>query len=186
MRGVANAVDFWGSAVPAWVGAIGGVFSAFVAVLALVSSLRAQGGVRSLQRGLNEAPQAATNYEGSLDLTSTGTLTAVGEVVASEQVDEPTPAAEPRLERLRWHYEREGQELRLINISKTQTATVTRLVILTDQGDVDTDLPLPRQVPPGGSVRLVEPRRFAGPMLTALRIEWTDGSPGASSFTLYL
>jgi hypothetical protein len=181
-----GAVDFWGSAVPAWVGAIGGVFSAVVAAWALVSSLRAQGGVRSLQRGLNDEPRQAEHYEDSLKLGGEGRLTATGEAVP-EEASSAGPAVPPaRLERVRWSYERVGEEYRLVNASATQTATVTRMVVLTATGEVDADVPVPRQVAPGDSVLLKRPRTLAGPMVIALRIEWTDGSAGNSSFTLYI
>lgn len=181
-----GAVDFWGSAVPAWVGAIGGVFSAVVAAWALVSSLRAQGGVRSLQRGLNDERRQAVHYEDSLDLGGEGRLTATGEVRSGETAPAAATPPPAKLSPVEWNYVWDGQDHRLVNASPTQTATVTRMVVLTATGEVDADVPVPRQVAPGGSVVLKRPRTLAGPMVIALRIEWTDGSAGNSTFTLYL
>lgn len=176
-------VDFWGAAVPAWVGAIGGVFSAFVAAWALVTSLRAKGGVRGIQDGLNDAQPRSTERRAELNLTAGGTLTAEGHV-GSAREDAPAAAYSSDVA---WAVERLGKRWILRNQSRTTAATIVAVEDIAGQGDFHFLPQLPILLAPGAFAPFVLERTFASPAVTPIRIRWTEeDGRRLLSFTFYI
>lgn len=48
-----SGIDVWGAVVPAWLGGVGGMAAAVVSSIALVKSLKTQGGVETLKAAAN-------------------------------------------------------------------------------------------------------------------------------------
>lgn len=165
--------DFWGIVVPGYIGAIGGLISAVIGAVALIQSLRARGGVRSIAAGLNAEQRA----EPAAD--------------AIEIPDDANAASAPRTEHresLTWAIRKSsGDQYRLMNRSQTVTATLTGIIEVSEGDDLtlDPSAPLPADIPPQGQYAFYLARTFTSPAVTALRIEWIEPGRGTQFQTLY-
>ena len=146
----AVATDFWGVVVPSWIGAVGGLVSAIVGAVALISSIRNRRGLATLRAGANSA-QAAPH-------SMNRTLLATADLVRWELVRE-----------------RRGRWL-LRNASPSASVTLTGFADVTpDRTSAATLLvPVPVELGPGASVPFRVERAIAGSSISAIRVKWDE------------
>lgn len=188
-------VDFWGEAVPAWVAAVGGVFSAVIAAWALISSIRTRGGVHAISSALNDEQRGAEHRVAEASASGNGTLSAVGTA---------SPGAVPRdggesdtgvvpeawVSPVTWSVRKYGRQWLLRNDSSTTSAILLGAEDLGGHEDfhIASDLSLPLVIGPGVTLPVLVERTFASPSVTAVRISWKEREESrvVSSVVLYV
>jgi hypothetical protein len=191
----AAAVDLWGSAVPAWVGALGSIAASVVAAVALILQAKTRSGLSQVTAARPDGPLAHLEPQGRGDTGAepprTGDRQFVDEIAddvhtseggAYGSAGEPIPfvvVTEPMLKRSgvrvqkvdRKHYE-------LVNVLEHPIAV---LEILQAEGgdDVRVRRDLPADLQPGEALQLLVERTLASPAVIALDVtygthEWSS------------
>jgi len=151
--------DIWGSAVPTWISAVGGLASVGVATAALILSLGNRKGAASLAEGLNE-----TNRAG-------------GESVSAAT-----------RERVTWEIDRvEKGRYTLKNLSGSQTVTLTGATDVSIDSDGAFQLlqALPIEIAPQGTIPFAIDKSLVSSAVTAIHLEWVEDDGVTRSQTLY-
>lgn len=144
---VAN-TDLWGVAVPAWIGAVGSVAAAVVAAIAIIQSIRNQGGLKTLTLAVRDGRGVAPTV-----------LTA--------------PASDP-VRWVAWHEQRSRYRLR--NDAAASVAVLTSFADVTPSGDnaATTHVDLPVELAGQQSIPFLIEKTLASPAVTAIELTWRE------------
>ena len=162
--------DFWGAAVPAWVGAVGGVISAVVAAIAFVQSIRNRKGLQTLRSAANDGQASVEDEQAGAD----------GQTVFATAV-RPKP--------VRWSVYSRGNKGRwLLQNESDEIATLVSFADVTPDGDHAATLlsSLPMVLAPGATIPFRIDKTLVSPAVTAIRIEWNQEEHGRQSVVLYV
>lgn len=167
--------DIWGAVVPAWIGGVGGFIAAVVSAVALVKSLKTQGGVETLKSAANASSTSRTQI-----LSQTEAPEAAGMPASS-------PGQSP-VSWTAWHETR--SQYRLLNDS-THTgasATLTGFRDITPGGDDAASYagPLPVTLAPNETVPFTIDKSLVSPSVTAIELTWEDNDGTERERTLYI
>lgn len=172
--------DIWGAAVPAWLGGVGGMAAAIVATIALVKSLRTQGGVDTL-KGAANADQSAEYVEpknfGEAKSAGSGS---VGPAA-------PTPKQSP-VSWTAWHETRSKYRLRNDSTHTGATANLTGFKDVTPGGDDAAQFhgTLPLLLAANESIPFSIEKSLVSPSVTAIELTWQDDDGTDRKRTLYI
>jgi hypothetical protein len=177
-----HSTDFWGVAVPAWLGAVGTILASVVALIALYIGRRAAGGVRQIASGSNqsgpstpiatEPVQADATGGGSMNVTAT--LTAEAEVRRAESV--------PVTWRIEEVEQRSGYRLR--NTSPT-IAVLTKMELINDAARLERHGMFPSVLLGGEAFDFTIQRIIGGPEVVGIRIGWSEDN-GDRDWVFYI
>lgn len=171
-----SALDVWGAVVPAWLGGVGGLAAAIVSTVALVKSLKTQGGVETLRSAANAAG---------------GTDSAPHAVSAGGTHDVSAPPAAPGLSPVSWtawHRTRNQYQLRNDSTHTGAVATLTDFKDATPGGDNAASYHgnLPVQLQPNESIPFTIDKSLVSPSVTAIELTWLDSDGTERTRTLYV
>lgn len=154
--------DFWGSAVPSWLGAIGGIASALVALFAFLGTIRNRRGLNTLKEGVSDIQPPAPSVDPRLGV-----------------VLPPPP---------RWHVTERGRGRYLLTNAAGISYTLTGFRDVTPDGDDAAALlqDLPVLMDPGVSIPFRIDKTLVSPGVTAIQLQWTDSDGQQHSTTLYV
>lgn len=155
----AAASDFWGSAVPEWVAAIGTAIAAILGVLGFIGS-------RSNRKGIETIKQAANSSEGI------GTSHNVRPEPNDVQLG-PNP--------VHWLIEKRDRNYWVLrNGSTDKSAVVIGFEDTTPNGDnaASTAAVLPATIPPMGVIPFVIDKSFVSPAVTVITVTWEEEGRG--------
>jgi len=169
-----TATDLWGTAVPAWISALGGVAAAGVGAAAFVMSLRNSGGVRTLRDAANSPPEAQQR-------SPSKTTLAPDEAPSAEYTNSPVTWTA-------WNEQRTHYRLRNDSTHTGARATLTSFVDVTPGGDGAAFYggSLPVDLGPGESIPFTIQRSFVSPSVTAIKLTWLDPDGTVRDRTLYI
>lgn len=169
--------DFWGAVVPAWLGGVGGIAAAVVSTIALIKSLKTQGGVETLK---NAANTTATSIEASTTLTAPHGSEA-------PEASSTRPSQSP-VSWTAWHEARSKYRLRNDSTNTGASATLTGFQDVTPGGDDAASYagPLPVDLAAGESVPFTIDKSLVSPSVTAIELTWTDSDGTERRRTLYI
>jgi hypothetical protein len=161
-----TALDLWGAVVPAWLGGVGGVAAAIVSTIALVKSLKTQGGVETLKGAANAADTPAT---------------LISEIPPS--MSERSPVSWTA-----WHESKSAYRLRNDSTHTGASATLAGFRDVTPGGDGAASYggPLPIDLAPEESVPFTIEKSLVSPSVTAIELTWNDSDGTERKRTLYI
>jgi len=174
--------DIWGAVVPAWIGGIGSLTAAVVATVALVKSLRTQGGVETLKGAANVASVAPA--PASVATTSSG-------VSSSASATPSVPTSPPNVSPVSWtawHETRSRYRLRNDSTHNGATATLTGFRDVTPDGDNAANYhgSLPVDLAANESVPFSIDKSLVSPSVTAIELTWNDGDGTERKRVIYI
>ncbi|MBX0301630.1 hypothetical protein K2F54_16795 [Cryobacterium sp. 1639] len=174
-----SAPDIWGAIVPAWLGGVGGMAAAVVGTIALLKSLKTQGGVETLKSAANAvggtaAPPSATSMLSSQSPSSGATTTAA-------------PRQSP-VSWTAWHEARSRYRLRNDSTHTGATALLTGFRDVTPGGDGAASYhgELPVTLAANESVPFTIDKSLISPSVTAIELTWADSDGTERKRTLYI
>lgn len=160
-----TALDIWGAVIPAWLGGVGGLAAAIVSTIALIKSLKTQGGVETLKEAANavETPVAAISEPKSSSARSPVSWTA-------------------------WHESKSTYRLRNDSIHTAASAKLTMFRDVTPGGDNAASYggPLPIELAADESVPFTIEKSLVSPSVTAIELTWNDADDTERKRTLYI
>ncbi|MGK9148051.1 hypothetical protein KXS11_10540 [Plantibacter flavus] len=164
-------VDFWGAVVPAWFGGVGGIAAAVVSTIALVKSIRTQGGVETLKGAANTG---ASNEQ----------LRRSGE---GPRITSDGPIVSP-VTWTTWQETRNRYRLRNDSTQNGAAARLTGFRDATPGGDEAATYagPLPVELAPNDTIPFSIEKSLASPSVTAIELTWTDADGTERKRTLYV
>lgn len=161
--------DIWGAVVPAWIGGVGSLTAAVVATVALVQSLRTQGGVETLKGAANAAPDTLASSAVRAQSSKSDSTPLIPTV--------PTlPASVSPVSWTAWHETRGRYRLRNDSTQNGATAKLTGFRDVTPGGDNAASYhgPLPVELAANESVPFLIEKSFVSPSVTAIELTWED------------
>lgn len=163
-----TAIELWGTVVPAWISGVGGLAAAVVSTIALVLSLRTQGGMKTLTDAANVA-----DTDGQ---TPRATLT-----------PGHTPAVSP-VSWTAWQETRHRYRLRNDSIHNGASATLASFRDVTPGGDeaASTAVQLPVTLAANETIPFTIEKSLVSPSVTAIELGWTDGDGTPRTRVLYI
>lgn len=169
-----SVIDIWGAVVPAWLGGVGGMAAAVVSTIALVKSLRTQGGVETLRSAANA------------EMSSVSVVTPVG--AEPEVVDRPRPTTRSPVSWTAWQESKTHYRLRNDSTNTGARATLIGFADVTPDGDGAAVYHghLPVVLEAGESVPFTISKSFVSPSVTAVGLTWKDASDETHTRTLYI
>lgn len=170
-----SGTDLWGAVIPAWLGGVGGLAAAIVSSIALVKSLKTQGGVETLK--------AAANAGG---ITETS---AASQSAATDEKNVPSPQpAQSRVSWTAWHEARSKYRLRNDSTQSGASAILTGFKDVTPGGDdaARYEGPLPLELAADDSVPFTIDKSLVSPSVTAIELTWEDSAGTEHQRTLYI
>lgn len=169
-----SGLDIWGAVVPAWLGGVGGLAAAVVSTIALVKSLKTQGGVETLK--------GAANAGGSSE-----TLSAAKNAAGETDVPTSAPAQSP-VSWTAWHKTRSQYQLRNDSTHNSTVARLTGFRDVTPGGDNAASYhgPLPVELAANESIPFTIERSLVSPSVTAIELTWEDSDSTERKRTLYI
>lgn len=161
-----TALDIWGAVIPAWLGGIGGLAAAVVSTIALIKSLKTQGGVETLKGAANAA-----------DIP----------VAAISQTPKSSFAKSP-VSWTAWHESRSTYRLRNDSTHTGASAKLTMFRDVTPGGDSAASYggPLPIELAADESVPFTIEKSLVSPSVTAIELTWNDSDDTERKRTLYI
>ena len=169
-----SGLDLWSAVIPAWLGRVGGLAAAVVGTIALVKSVKTQGGVETLKGAAN----AGGNSE-----TLSPSSNAAGETAL------PTshPAQSP-VTWTAWHKTRSQYQLRNDSTHNGAVARLTGVRDVTPGGDNAASYhgPLPVDLAANESVPFTIDKSLVSPSVTAIELTWEDSDSTERKRTLYI
>ncbi|WP_138445257.1 hypothetical protein [Sinomonas susongensis] len=167
--------DIWGAVVPAWIGGVGSLIAAAVSAVALIKSLKTQGGVETLKGAANAGITAGTG-QGSQKEPFDGTGTAT-------PADTQSPVSWTA-----WHEARSQYRLRNDSTHTGASAKLTQLKDVTPGGDGAASFhgTLPVQLAPNESIPFTIDKSLVSPSVTAIELGWEDSDGTERTRTLYI
>lgn len=173
--------DVWGAVVPAWLGGVGGMAAAIVSTIALIKSLKNQGGVETLKSAAN-ATSGTTVY-------STASAIEPSPSSGSDSSIEfaPGPSLSP-VSWTAWHKTKSQYQLRNDSTHTGATATLTGFQDVTPGGDNAASYhgPLPVTLAANESVPFIIDKSLVSPSVTAIELTWLDSDGTERVRTLYV
>lgn len=160
--------NFWATTVPNWIGALGGLISAFIGGIALITSLRARTGVKTLARGANTE---------TLEAQTSGLLAEV-RLTADASA---TPA-----ERSAWTIRPDGKDRYSADNISQVTAELLAITQLEGGDDIVQMTELPKPVGPRTGIPFIVAKTFSTPLVMPVRITWRDPDQSEHDATFYL
>lgn len=161
-----TALDLWGAVIPAWLGGVGGLAAAVVSTIALVKSLKTQGGVETLKEAANaaEAPAAMIS-----------------------ETPPPTSERSP-VSWTAWQQSKSAYRLRNDSTHTGASAMLTGFRDVTPGGDGAASYggPLPVDLAAGESVPFTIEKSLVSPSVTAIELTWNDSDGTERKRTLYI
>jgi len=171
--------DVWGVVVPTWLGGVGGLAAAVVSTIALIKSLKTQGGVETLKSAANAAGESTAPAAATTSVTAPSTAGA-----------KAVPSA-PALSPVSWTAWNEGRGRYRLRNDSSHTgapARLTRFRDVTPGGDgaaVYTG-PLPVELQARESVPFIIEKSLISPSVTAIELTWEDADGTERKRTLYI
>jgi hypothetical protein len=167
--------DIWGAVVPAWIGGVGGLIAAVVSAVALIKSLKTQGGVETLKSAANASSTSRTQV-----LPQSEASGAAGMPAAS-------PGQSP-ISWTAWHETRSRYRLRNDSTPTGASARLTGFKDITPGGDDAASYagPLPVELAPNESVPFTIDKSLVSPSVTAIELTWEDSDGTERERTLYI
>lgn len=162
-----TAIQLWGTVVPAWISGVGGLAAAIVSTIALVLSVRTQGGVKTLAGAANVADTAAR---------PAATLTT-----------DPAPAVSP-VSWTAWQEMKHRYRLRNDSTHNGASAILTSFRDVTPGGDeaASTEVQLPVTLAANETIPFTIEKSLVSPSVTAIELGWTDSDGSARTRVLYI
>lgn len=160
--------DIWGAVVPAWFGGVGGVAAAVVSTIALIKSLKTQGGVETLKGAANAASEPSAG---------------------SGPVMKPTsPPPQSPVSWTAWHEAKSRYSLRNDSTHTGATATLTAFRDVTPGGDGAASYhgDLPVELAANESVPFTIDKTLVSPSVTAIELAWNDSDGTERKRTIYI
>lgn len=172
--------DIWGAVVPAWLGGVGGMAAAIVSTIALLKSLRTQGGVETLKGAVNADQTIETVAPASVSGTSTSVSGTLGAVTV-------TPSQSP-VSWTAWHESRSKYRLRNDSTHTGAAAKLTGFKDATPGGDNAAQFhgTLPVMLAPNESIPFSIDKSLVSPSVTAIELSWKDEDGTDRKRTLYI
>lgn len=155
--------DFWGSAVPAWLGAIASLTASGVALIALLKGQAAERGVRVIARGMNDTPP---------DAPGPG---------ATNRGDARDPVVHQP-----WTVTERGNGLINFRNSSGNDVKVQAIKAASETISLTFGFRLPADVSSGASFDVRVERRLGGSTVVGVMIEWTVGGNQYLTHTYYV
>ncbi|MCQ1985999.1 hypothetical protein [Arthrobacter sp. zg-Y844] len=174
-------LDIWGAVVPAWLGGIGGIAAAVVSTIALIKSLKTQGGVETLKGAANGVA------EGSM-MQSVAVSSNVSNAGVLPDVPLAAPPGQSPVSWTSWHEAKNRYRLRNDSTQNGAAATLTGFQDVTPGGDGAATYsgPLPVELAAGESVPFTIDKSLVSPSVTAIALTWTDCDDAEHHRTLYI
>jgi len=175
---VSETADFWGTAVPTWLAAIGGIAAAIVAVAGYLASIRNRKGLNTLRDGVSQSlPVDSDDQPPPPDAD------------APENESVYTPPQDPITRRGRWRANQvDRNRLYAIN-DASYVCILTGFRDVTPDGDGAASIliDLPVTVVPGAGVPFRIDKSLVSPSVTAVELQWqAEGSKRSYLTTLYI
>ena len=176
-----SGLDIWGAIVPAWLGGVGGMAAAAVSTIALIKSLKTQGGVETLKSAANAVGGTAAQ------LTATNTLSVPSPSSGSATEPMPPPLQSP-VSWTAWHEARGRYRLRNDSTHTGAAARLTGFRDVTPGGDGSARYhgELPVELAANESVPLTIDKSLVSPSVTAIELTWADQDGSERKRTLYI
>ena len=161
--------------MPAWIGGVGGLAAAVVSAIALVKSLKTQGGVETLKGAANAGVTVET--------------AAAPRSAASAGTGMPAPApAQSPVSWTAWHEARSRYRLRNDSTHNGAVAKLTGFKDVTPGGDAAASFhgTLPVELAANESVPFTIDKSLVSPSVTAIELTWEDSDGTERTRTLYI
>ncbi|MDJ0358401.1 hypothetical protein [Paenarthrobacter sp. PH39-S1] len=161
--------------VPAWLGGVGGLAAAVVSTIALVKSIKTEGGVETLKGAANAGVAIETP--------------AVPRSAASAGIGMSTPApARSPVSWTAWHESRSRYRLRNDSTHTGAAAKLTGFRDVTPGGDAAASYhgALPVELAANESVPFTIDKSLVSPSVTAIELTWEDSDGTERRHTLYI
>lgn len=174
-------VDIWGAVVPAWLGGVGGIAAAAVSTIALIKSLKTQGGVETLKG-------AANAVEGSILPSAATTQSTVSSVGALPAATLLAPPSQSPVSWTTWQEAKNRYRLRNDSTQNGASAILTGFQDVTPGGDSAATYlgDLPVELAAGESVPFRIDKSLVSPSVTAIALSWTDSDGAERQRSLYI
>lgn len=171
-------IDIWGAVVPAWLGGVGGIAAAVVSTIALIKSLKTEGGVETLKGAVN-AVDGAMGPSATTNVTSAGTSLAM---------TPPSLLAQSPVSWTAWREAKGRYRLRNDSTQTGATATLTGFQDVTPGGDGAATYSgnLPVQLAEGESIPFSIDKSLVSPSVTAIDLDWADSDGTERKRTIYI
>lgn len=167
-------LNIWGEVVPAWLSGVGGLAAAVVSAIALVKSVKTQGGVETLKSAANaeSSPEVLVNPPQAGNDVRAATL---------------TPSHSP-VSWTAWQRSRSQYQLRNDSTHTGATAKLTGFRDVTPGGGAAASYegPLPVELAANESVPFSIKKSLATPSVTAIELTWEDSDGTDRRRTLYI
>lgn len=175
-------IDIWGAVIPAWLGGVGGVAAAVVSTIALIKSLKTQGGVETLKGAANQVSEGSmlpSVVMASPNVPNAGVLPTATLAAPPEQ----SPVSWTS-----WHEAKNRYRLRNDSTQNGAAATLTGFEDVTPGGDGAATYrgSLPVELAAGETVPFTIDKSLVGPSVTAIALTWVDNDGTERHRTLYI
>lgn len=162
-----TAIELWGTVAPAWISGIGGLAAAIVSTVALVLSLRTQGGVKTLTGAANVAD--------------------IGRPTPATLTTSSAPAVSP-VSWTAWQESKHRYRLRNDSTHNGASATLTSFRDVTPGGHeaASTAVQLPVTLAANESIPFTIDKSLVSPSVTAIELGWTDSDGASRTHVLYI
>lgn len=174
--------DVLGAVVPAWIGGVGSIAAAIVAAVALVKSLKTQGGVETL-KGAANAGLETTVAMSDAPAVSIPAGSKSPRSTAPSSISSGSPVSWSA-----WHESRSRYRLRNDSTHTGASARLTGFRDVTPGGDnaASYNGPLPVELGANESVPFVIEKSLVSPSVTAIELTWEDADGAERKRVIYI
>ena len=169
-----SGLDLWSAVIPAWLGGVGGLAAAVVSTIALLKSLKTQGGVETLKGAANA---------GGISQTLSAAKNAAGVTDAPMSASPQSPVTWTA-----WHKARSQYQLRNDSTFNGAAARLTGFRDVTPGGDNAASYhgTLPVKLAANESIPFTIDKSLVSPSVTAIELTWEDSDSTERKRTLYI